>query len=109
MSNRVEGYRRERLWMWARRKHPQNQILPRRFMVLRWLLFPVETTYWMLDKSVRRYDPWSDTREINGVKVSGNLLRALTLPDGQWKLYKIVRDGDIVLVHERTIPEGWEE
>lgn len=84
---------RDKLWKWATAKHPEGTILPRRLLVIRAILYPLDTLYWMMSES-RGYQWQSDTWNIYGVRYTGAALRALA--DAQGETYRITRTGECV-------------
>ena len=83
----------------VRSRVPEGCVLPDWAIVVRWILFPLDTAYWVLGRS-RGYQWQSDTWLIEGVRYTGAALRALAASQGQ--TYRITRTGETVtleLVH----------
>lgn len=84
---------RDQLWKLATAKHPEGMILPRWLMVVRAILYPLDTFYWQMSKT-RGYQWESDTWNIKGVRYTGEALRALA--EAQGEVYRITRTGECV-------------
>lgn len=84
---------RDMIWKKATTNYPEGQILNRRLIFLRWILFPVDCLFWQMNEH-RGYHWPSNTWTIHGVRYSDKALRMLSDSDGE--IYKIKRDGDIV-------------
>ena len=85
--------RRERIWRFARRKHPEGQILTPWLIAVRWVLFPLDTFYWKMSRT-RGYNWDRDEWIINGVHYSGAAMRQLANSHGE--VYRIERVGSTV-------------
>lgn len=79
----------------VRRWVPEGCILPPWAVALRWILFPLDSAYWSLDRK-RGYDLYSDSWLINGVRYTNEAMRALA--NAQGETYRITRIGDAVTV-----------
>lgn len=93
---------RERLWIFARRKHPENEVLTRWLTVVRWVLFPLDTFFWH-HHATHGYVWERDTWFMYGAKFSANDMRSLAKANGQ--TYTVTRIGDkiqFVLVEDYT-------
>ena len=84
---------REQLWKWATAKRPEGMILTRWLLVVRAILYPLETFYWCYG-SKNGYSPEYDEWRINGVRYTGSALRALAKAQGE--VYRITRIGECV-------------
>ena len=74
---------RERIWEWVLRNHPEGTYLERRHLIIRWLLFPLDTFYYFKQNQV--YDVRTDVWTIHGVKYTGHMMRVLTKADGVYR------------------------
>ena len=86
---------RKFIWELAVRKHPKGRLLIKPLLVLRSILFPLQSFYWQMHKT-RGYQWESDTWEIEGIRYTGAALRALA--ESQGETYKITRTGGCVNV-----------
>jgi hypothetical protein len=84
---------RNKLWKLAVAHHPEGTILTRWLMVVRAILFPLDSFYWRMSRS-RGYEWESDTWNINGIRYTGEGLRALA--ESQGETYRITRVGECV-------------
>ena len=73
---------RNAIWEFARRNHPEGQILTPWLMAVRCMLFPLDMFYWKMSRT-RGYNWDSDTWVINGVHYSGAAMRQLANPRGE--------------------------
>ena len=95
---------RKKLFYWIVRPFvPEGYELPLWAVLLRWSLFPLDTTFWILGKS-RGYQPLTDTWLIEGVRYSGAALHRLAAAQGE--IYRIVRIGDSVTVNKVEVYDG---
>lgn len=90
---------RARIWDWITEGLPREMLLPRWAIVVRVILFPLDSFYWKMSNG-RGYQACSDTWIINGVKYSHRNFRYLSKADG-W-LFRVTRVGD-TLRFERII------
>ena len=80
-------------------KYPQGQILNFPLRVLRFILMPLNTLWWIYDKKYKIYDPWKDIYTIEGCQYTGYLFRSWSksgMPIGQ-KYELVNRDEDGVI------------
>ena len=85
---------RKQIFHWiVRPRVPEGCILPKWAVVLRWILFPLDTAYWAL-KQPRGYQVQSDIWLIDGLRYTGAALRMLAA--AQNETYRITRTGDVV-------------
>tara|TARA_R110000782_G_scaffold187844_1_gene277972 strand:+ start:464 stop:745 length:282 start_codon:yes stop_codon:yes gene_type:complete len=84
----------------AVKNHPQGQVLSRWLLVVRAVLFPLDTFYWRMSKT-RGYDWQTDSWNIEGVRLSGASLRMLSKAAGGF--YQIDRDGDLILIELASV------
>lgn len=63
----------QRFWVWATSFFEEGYILPRYMIALRWLLFPIDTFYWVYSGRVG-YQWQSDTWLIQGNTFSSRAL-----------------------------------
>lgn len=84
---------RNKLWKWATAKYPEGMILPQWLLTIRAILYPLDFFYWKMSES-RGYQWQSDTWIIDGVRYTGDALRALA--ESQGETYRITRTGDCV-------------
>ena len=84
---------RKFIWKLATKNHPEGCILPPHLLMLRSILYPLDWFYWHMSKT-RGYQFESDTWNIEGIKYTGDALRALA--NAQGEIYKITRTGDCV-------------
>ena len=56
---------REAIWFWVTRNHPMEEVLKRRHMIARWVLYPLDTFYWAMQRS-RGFDVRRNAWEIHG-------------------------------------------
>ena len=88
---------RDKLWQFAIAKHPEGEILSRWLLVIRALLYPVDSFYWRMNRT-RGYQWESDIWIIEGVKYTGAALRAFA--NAQGETYKITRTGECVTLEK---------
>ncbi len=81
---------RNKLWHKIVKNRPPNIILPTRFVVVRWILFPLQTTRWYLEKR-EGYQIMYNTWIINDILISNEALYELSKSKGE--LYKIELQG----------------
>ena len=84
---------RDKLWKWATVKQPAGVILPRWLVVVRAILYPLDTFYWWYGRQ-NGYNPQYDEWRIHGVRYTGDALR--NLADAQGETYRITRSGEVV-------------
>lgn len=82
---------RDRLWNWIRASRPACEIIPWWMLLIRFLLFPIDTLYWRLSSS-RGYQPEYDTWLIDGVRWSSHALARL--PKHVGRVFFVTREGD---------------
>lgn len=82
---------RHRLWGWLRSSRPACEILPWWFLLIRAVLFPIDTLYWRLSRT-RGYQWESDTWIIEGVRWSPRAIARL--PEHVGRVFLVTRDGD---------------
>ena len=92
---------RQRVWRWVRRRVPEGELLPLWLIVIRFLLYPIDTTYWKMSET-KGYQVYTDTWLINGIRYSGVGLALLAESGGE--LYRVTRLGDVVSLHH--VDEG---
>lgn len=88
---------REKFWRWLLEDYPEGCYLPKWAIVLRCILFPVKSFFWLVD-SHNPYDFITDTWNILGVKYSGNMLFMLSKANGE--TYRIYRHKDRVTMEK---------
>lgn len=102
----------ERLFSWLVEnifRHPRHMIFPRRIMALRWVLLPLSTLRWHLQRTdpVFRYDVQSDTFTLYGIRYAAYLFSAMAEKENIGKIFQIVsqEDGRITLrdIHPHII------
>ncbi len=81
------------IWEAARKHHPEGMMLPRRFRVLRAILYPLDTFYFLYGER-NGYNPQYDAWRIHGARFSSATLR--TLAQAQGETYRITRSGERV-------------
>lgn len=86
---------RNQLWKLATAKHPEGMILTRWLMVVRAVLYPLDSFYWKMSKS-RGYQWQSNTWNIHGVRYTDDALR--NLAESQGETYRITRTGECVTI-----------
>lgn len=79
---------RDSLWRYAIKNHPAGTILTGPLLALRAVLYPLDFFYWKMSKT-RGYQLESDTWIIEGVRYTGEALRALANAKGE--TYRITR------------------
>lgn len=84
---------RNKLWKLAVGKHPEAEILTRWLIVVRALLYPMDTFYWKMSEG-RGYQWRTRTWIIHGVHYHDDALRALAKAQGE--TYRITRTGKCV-------------
>lgn len=84
---------RRNFWRWVRRSVDEGALLPRWAIVVRWILFPMDSAYWHL-ASTRGYNPLRDTWLIDGMEFTGAAMHALVNSHGQ--VFRITRTGQTV-------------
>lgn len=84
---------RNQLWKWATANHPEGMILTRWLMVVRAILYPLDTFYWHCC-SRNGYNPQYDEWRIHGVRYTDAALRALAKAQGE--TYRVTRTGECV-------------
>jgi len=84
---------RNKLWKWATANHPEGVILTRWLIVVRAILYPLDTFYWIYG-SRNGYSPQYDEWHIHGIRYTGAAMRALA--EAQGETYRITRSGDCV-------------
>ena len=94
---------REALWFWLLRNHPKCEILKRRHMIARWVLYPLDTFYWMMQRS-RGYDAqrnaWTIGDKIYPAWVFSSLAkqadgtRVIFRTDGRYVRFEVIYDED---------------
>ncbi len=84
---------RDQFWKLVTAKHPEGMILPRWLIVVRAILYPLDTFYWRYG-SKHGYNPQYDEWRIHGVRYTGAALRALA--EAQGETYRITRAGERV-------------
>ena len=88
---------RNKLWRWFARNHPEATILSGRLLIIRSILYPVDTLYWR--HSVLTGYQWDrDIWIIEGVKYSGAALRMFAESEGE--IYRIKRTGSVLTVEQ---------
>jgi hypothetical protein len=91
---------RNKLWKWATAKHQEGMILPRWLLVIRAILSPLDTFYWLYG-SRNGYNPQYDEWRIHGVRYTGAALRALA--EAQGETYRITRTGECVTLERLDV------
>lgn len=84
---------RRNFWRWVRRSVDEGALLPRWAIVVRWILFPMDSAYWHL-ASTRGYNPLRDTWLIDGMEFTGAAMHALVNSHGE--VFRITRTGQTV-------------
>lgn len=84
---------RNKIWKYAIKNYPEGVILTRWLMVVRAILFPLDTFCWRYG-SRHGYNPRYDEWRINGIRYTGAALRALA--EAQGEIYRITRTGECV-------------
>lgn len=82
---------RHELWGWIRASRPACEIIPWWLLLIRFLLFPIDTLYWRLSSS-RGYQPDTDTWLIDGVRWSSYAIARL--PQDVGRVFLVTRNGD---------------
>ena len=85
---------RSKIWQWVRRNIEVGRVLPVWAVLVRAVLFPVDTLYWLLSRQ-RGYDLMTDTWNIYGVRYAGTAFLMLARTKGEF--YQIARQGDVVI------------
>jgi len=86
---------RDKLWQFARRNHPEGEILTRWLKVVRWVLYPLDTLFWKMSQT-RGYNWDRDEWIIHGVRYSPVVFKTLAKPDPD-RYYQFRRDGELVI------------
>lgn len=84
---------RYRLWRWVKGDLREGSLLPRRLLVLRAILFPLDFFYWRMNKGCG-YRAEDDTWNIHGVRYTEEALR--TLANAHGEVYRVTRTGECV-------------
>lgn len=84
---------RDQLWKLATSKHPEGMIFPQWLIVIRAILYPLDSFYYKMSEN-RGYQWKSNTWNIHGVRYTDEALR--TLAEAQGETYRITRTGDCV-------------
>lgn len=71
----------------------EGEFLPWYGILLRWLILPLDTANYVLNKSMQIYDPYRDVYNINGLKVSGGFFKSFNLS-------KIGERFEVIAVHD---------
>jgi len=85
----------------VRSRVPEGSILPLWALTLRWLLFPLDSAYWALDRT-RGYQMRDDVWLIEGLRYTGAAMRMLA--DANGEVYRVTRDGDTVSLRRVNAP-----
>jgi len=91
---------RQRLWEKAVKNHPQGQVLSRWLLVVRAVLFPLDTFYWRMSKT-RGYDWQTDSWNIEGVRYPRSALNALRRASGE--CYPLDFYGESIVIKREEI------
>jgi hypothetical protein len=75
-------------------KVAEGQILPKYLIVLKCILFPIESFYFKINKDF--YDPYRDIYTINGIKFSGQFFKNMNKVGSTFKIEKL-EDGTLTL------------
>lgn len=78
---------KRKIWLWLTRRHAENTILSNWHTFIRWVLFPIDTTFWKMSKR-RGYQPETAQWVIGDVKIGQGALNALEQASGV-ELFKI--------------------
>ncbi len=84
---------RQAIWNFAIKNHPEAMLLSRPLIILRAVLFPLDTIYWKINTKTG-YQWLKDTWIIEGVEYSGKVMRDINNSNG--KVYRITRVGNCV-------------
>lgn len=98
---------RRNFWRWVRRSVDEGALLPRWAIVVRWILFPMDSAYWHL-ASTRGYNPLRDTWLIDGMEFTGAAMHALVNSHGE--VFRITRTGQTVTLERVQTAQpggGW--
>jgi len=90
---------RNKFWETIIRGYPEGELLNFWRFVVKCVLFPIDTFYWLMSKQ-RGYQPMRDTWIIEGIEYSAKALRWMAHADGE--TYRIVSDGKVVSM-ERVV------
>ncbi len=82
------------IWELVLSKIPFGRVLPWWAVLLRGILFPIDSLYWKLSKT-RGYQWENDTWIIDGVAYSGDSLRKLSQAHNE--IYQVSRVGNIIV------------
>lgn len=89
---------RSMLWAWLRSNQPEGVILPKRLIVARAVLFPIEFFLWR----ARIYDPSTDIWNFHGIRFTTSALQEISNREG--RLLRVVKiEGGVV--HLESLPE----
>lgn len=58
-------------------KAKEGEILPKPLRIIKFILFPIETTKWLLNTTFAIYDFQTDTFTIDGIRYSASFFRGL--------------------------------
>ncbi len=83
------------IWKLCTRAWPEGQILPFWALVVRAILYPLNTFYWQMSKS-RGYDWLTNNWNVDGVKWSGVALRHMASAQGV--IFKITTTNGITTI-----------
>lgn len=86
---------KQKLWRFLTKNIPEGSYLPKWAMITRFVLFPIDSFYWIHSKQCG-YDFYTDTWRIGCVRYSAGSLE--TLAKSQGETYKITRQGDTVIL-----------
>ena len=76
---------KERMWLWIKKRSTarEGEVMPVYMMAVRWMLFPLQSTRWWLNKG-EGYDPCSDTWTIAGCRWSNQFFIEMANPPSDW-------------------------
>lgn len=92
---------RNKIWAYLRAKFgiQPGQILPKPLLVVRAILYPLDSFYWWMSES-RGYQLFEDVWLINGVRYDASMLKHLSEADGE--CYRIVANNGVVWMERIT-------
>lgn len=90
---------KDRIWYFARRNHPEGMLLTTWLLIVRTILFPVQTFYWRTGDGIG-YQWEHDLWIIDGVKYSSKALNILSQSHGE--IYKIECNEGLVTLKQLT-------
>lgn len=93
---------RKKLYWDLRDRVPDGEIAPKWLIAARLALLPIDTIKLLVMDQY--YDIMTDTWKINGVKLSGRMIKVLTAEVNAGRWHRFAKQGDLVIV-ESALPD----